>query len=489
MTGHAHPAADKIRSGLNHPVIDGDGHWVEYDPAFAERLRKVGGDAAAEGFLAAMAPTRTALNMTVEERRRRRLAMPGFWTRQTSNTLDRATAMMPRMLYDRLDEFGTDFGIIYPTAGLRFPRIADDRARRAVIRGYNVVTSDMFSKLSDRMTPAAIIPMHHPEEAIEELEFVTKQLGMKVAMFGSAFPRPVEAVTGTDPDTKRLAVGYEVFGIDSQYDYDPVWQKCLDVKIAPTFHSTGSNQALRNSPTNFTYNHIGHFADAGHAAAKGLFLGGVTRRFPGLRFAFLEGGVGWGAQLFGDLIEHWERRNIRALENMKPEKLDRDLLMNLVRKYGYDDIAEQLNARDGWPDPDMHATGGLEELDDFAKCEITQKTDWIDLYAKPYYFGCEADDPSTAIAFGDTNKFKAKLNALYSSDIGHFDVIDMREPLQEAFELVEDGVVNLDDFEAFTFSNVVRLMGTQNPNFFDGTLVAGEARAVLAQTSTGTAAE
>ena len=57
--------------------------------------------------------------------------------------------------------------------------------------------------------------------------------------------------------------------------------------------STGSNQALRNSPTNFTYNHIGHFADAGHAAAKGIFLGGVTRRFPELRFAFLEGGVGW----------------------------------------------------------------------------------------------------------------------------------------------------------------------------------------------------
>jgi predicted TIM-barrel fold metal-dependent hydrolase len=489
MTGHAHQAAGKIRSGLNHPVIDGDGHWVEFDPAFAERLRKAGGDVAAEGFLAAMASTRTALNMTVEERRRRRLAMPAFWVRQTANTLDRATAMMPRMMYDRLDEFGTDFGIIYPTAGLRFPRIANDKARRAVIRGYNVVTSDMFAKLSDRLTPAAIIPMHHPEEAIEELEFVTKQLGMKVGMFGSAFPRKVESVTGTDSDTRRLAVGYEVFGIDSQYDYDPVWRTCLDVKIAPTFHSAGSNQGLRNSPTNFTYNHIGHFAAAGHAAAKGLFLGGVTRRFPGLRFGFLEGGVGWGAQLFGDLIEHWERRNIRALENMKPDKLDRELLMSLVEKYGYDDFAEQLRARDGWPDPDMHGTGGLAELDDFAKCEITRKSDWLDLYAKPYYFGCEADDPSIAIAFGDTNKFKAKLNALYSSDVGHFDVIDMREPLQEAFELVEDGVVNLDDFAAFTFGNVVRLMGGQNPGFFDGTRVAGEARAVLAQTSSGLAAE
>jgi predicted TIM-barrel fold metal-dependent hydrolase len=484
MTAHAHMAPDQIRASLKHPVIDGDGHWVEYTPAFAERLRKVGGDVAANGFLAAMETTKTALNMSVAERQRRQLAMPGFWTRQTGNTLDRATAMMPRLLYDRLDEFGTDFAIIYPTAGLRFPRIADDAARRAVIRGYNIVTADMFSKLSDRMTPAAIIPMHHPEEAIAELEFVIQQLGLRVGMFGSAFPRPVESVTGTDPDTQRLAVGYEVFGIDSQYDYDPVWAKCVELKIAPTFHSTGSNQGLRNSPTNFTYNHIGHFADAGHAAAKGLFLGGVTRRFPELRFAFLEGGVGWGAQLFGDLIEHWERRNINALENMRPENLDRKLLMSLVEKYGYDDIAEQLQARDGWPEPDMHGTGRLEELDDFAKCKITCKQDWLDLYAVPYYFGCEADDPSIAIAFGNTNKFHAKLNALYSSDIGHFDVIDMREPLQEAYELVEDNIINHDDFEAFTFSNVVRLMGTQNPNFFDGTRIAKEAKAVLAQTPT-----
>ena len=113
------------------------------------------------------------------------------------------------------------------------------------------------------MTPAAIIPMHTPDEAIEELDFVTKELGSKVGMFGSAMPRQTASIKkGDNADTDRLAVWYEVFGIDSIYDYDPVWQKCLDVKIAPTFHSAGSNQALRNSPTNFTYNHIRHFAAA-----------------------------------------------------------------------------------------------------------------------------------------------------------------------------------------------------------------------------------
>jgi len=479
MSGHAHLTPADVRAKLNHPVIDGDGHWVEYDPVFAEQMRKVGGDKAADGFLAAMAVTRDSLLLSVEERRRRRVSMPGFWTRQTGNTYDRATAMIPHLLYERLDEIGSDFAIIYPTAGLRLPRIKDDATRRAVIRAYNIVSASYFEKLRDRMTPAAIIPMHTPDEASEELDFVTKQLGSKVGMFGSAQPKKVPSINSDNPDANRLAVYYEVFGIDSEYDFDPVWEKCREVKIAPTFHSAGSNQALRNSPTNFTYNHIGHFADAGHAAAKGIFLGGVTRRFPELRFAFLEGGVGWGAQLFGDLLEHWERRNAGALENMRPDKLDRKLLMELVEKYGYAEHAAALRERDGWPDPELHMTGGIDDLDDFSACKFTRKEDWVDLYVKPYYFGCEADDRMNATAFLKLNPFDAQLNAIYSSDIGHFDVIDMREPLPEAYELVGDGYISADNFRDFVFTNAVTLWGTQNPDFFKGTRVEKEAAAVL----------
>ncbi|HLE66868.1 MAG TPA: amidohydrolase, partial [Burkholderiales bacterium] len=329
--------------------------------------------------------------------------------------------------------------------------------------------------LEDRMTPAAIIPMHTPEEAIAELEFVVKQLGSKVGMFGSGMARKM-ATPGSGE-----SVWYDVLAIDSPYNYDPVWAKCVELKIAPTFHSSSSGQGLRNSPSNFVYNHIGHFAAAGHAVAKGIFLGGVTRRFPQLRFAFLEGGVGWGCQLFGDLIEHWERRGAPALKRMDPDKLDRKLLLDLVEKHGYDDIAAALRARDGWPEPGAKSlTGNRAELDDFAACKITRKEDWIELFAKPYYFGCEADDRMNATAFGRGNPFGSKLNAIYSSDIGHFDVIDFRDPLPEAYELVEDGHITEDNFRDFVFANSVRLWGTQNPNFFDGTVVAREAAAVLA---------
>jgi hypothetical protein len=140
---------------------------------------------------------------------------------------------------------------------------------------------------------------------------------------------------------------------------------------------------LRNSPSNFTYNHIGHFAAAGHAIAKGLFLGGVTRRFPDVNFAFLEGGVGWGCQLFADLIEHWERRGAKGIAYMDPKKLDRRCCAAWSTSTATRH-RRRARQRDGWPAREEdEPTGGVPVLDDFAACKITRKEDWVDLYARP----------------------------------------------------------------------------------------------------------
>jgi predicted TIM-barrel fold metal-dependent hydrolase len=475
----AHRTPEEIRKHLEHPVIDGDGHWVEYPPVFAERMRKAVGNLGADGFLEAQRRIPNSLKLTPAERAQRGLGMEAFWGRQSTNTLDRATAMMPRLLYDRLDELGLDYGVIYPTSGLSIPRIADDATRRAVIRGFNIVTFDFFKGLEDRLTPAAVIPVHTPDEAIEELEFVVKQLGAKVCMFGSGVRRMHSKAKGADPDVARLSQGFDQLGLDSQYDYDPLWRECRELGIAPTFHTGGRSYGERNSPTNFTFNHIGHFAAAQHAVAKALFLGGVTRRFPDLNFAFLEGGVGWGCQLFCDLIEHWERRGAAGLANMDPARLDRKLLRELVDQYGYSDIGAELDGRDGWPLKEEDSLTGGVPLDDYHLCEIGQKQDWVDLFARPYYFGCEADDRMNAVAFGNTMPLGARINALFSSDVGHFDVVDMRDPLPEAYELVEDGHISQSDFSDFVFGNAVRLWGAQNPRFFEGTRVANEAAALL----------
>ena len=52
-----------------------------------------------------------------------------------------------------------------------------DGLRRAASRAYNKMTVDMFAPYAARFAPVAIIPMHTPEEAIEELEYAVGELG------------------------------------------------------------------------------------------------------------------------------------------------------------------------------------------------------------------------------------------------------------------------------------------------------------------------
>jgi len=58
-----------------------------------------------------------------------------------------------------------------------------------------------------------------------------------------------------------------------------------------------------------------------------------------------------------------------------------------------------------------------------------------------------------------------KLNAIYNSDVRHFDVIDMRYPVPEAYELVKGGCITPDNFRDLVFAYTVPLRGTQNPKF------------------------
>ena len=351
-------------------------------------------------------------------------------------------------------------------------------------------TADQFRGLEDRLIPAAIIPMYTPEEAIEELEFASKQLGYKVMMVGGLMRRKVPALAQENPDASKVVDWYDVIGIDSDYDYDHVWAKCRELKIAPSFHNGARSILLRNSPSNFCYNHIGHFASAGHAVAKAIFFGGVTRRFPDMNFAFLEGGVGWACMLYADLIGHWEKRNRKAIESTNPSNLDAAALLGYAQKYGREAMIDAVRRREGLEgDSNSTLTGGIEDLDDYFRCKIGAKSDIRDLFVPRFYFGCEADDPVNAWAFNKkANPMGARLNAIFSSDIGHFDVPDMTEVVPEAYELVEHELIDENDFRDFMFANAVRFWGEVNPDFFKGTVVEKAAAQVLAQPAGAAAA-
>jgi predicted TIM-barrel fold metal-dependent hydrolase len=479
MTTQSSRSAE-IRARINHPVIDCDGHMIEFEPDVLDYIKQVGGARVVDEYVSAIAGSRLFSwdHVSPNERLDRRVARSPWWGAPTKNTLDRATATLPKLLYERLDEFGIDFTVLFPSVGMSATYPKDQDVRRAVCRAYNTYYADLYRDYADRITAAAIIPMQTPQEAIEELQYAVTGLGLKVIFMQSYVRRPIPAVMRDAPQAARWAFWLDTYGLDSQYDYNPVWAKCVELKVAPCFHTGATGWGSHNSISTYVYNHIGNFATAGEAVCKSLFMGGVTRRFPSLKFGFLEGGVGWACNLYADLIGHWEKRNIKALENTNPANLDRELLLSLYRQYG-GKMVEKLDQL-GRDPLGLGAGAGLFKQtivepamrDEWARCQIERAEDIRDLFVTNFYFGCEADDPINAWAFNrKVNPFGARLKPIFSSDISHWDVPEMAKVVEEAYELVEREVITEADFRDFVFGNPVSFFGGMNPEFFKGTVV------------------
>jgi predicted TIM-barrel fold metal-dependent hydrolase len=471
----------RVRARLDHPIVDSDGHAIEFEPALLDYLRDLAGPSMVERYRRASGDGLLEWRLSDAERRARRMARAPWWVLPAENTLDRATASLPRLLVSRLEELGMDFSVVYPSLGLLAIGFEDGELRRATCHALNAYHADLYRDYARWLTPAALVPMHSPEEAIAELHHAVGELGMTAVMRAGAVRRPLPAAEALSPDAARLASWIDTLGLDSACDYDPVWARCVDLGVCPTFHTGSQGWGARRSLTSFVYNHSGHFAAAGEATCKSLFLGGVTRRFPQLRFAFLEGGVAWACALFADLLAHWEKRNRRAVEAYDPAKIDRDALVRLFREYGepallarLQDLIDGAGARGDQIDDEY-------PLDEFQACGIESARDLLELFVPRFYFGCEADDPMNAWAFdARTNPFGAKLHAIFGSDIGRWDVRDMREIVEEAFGLVARGLLSKEDFRAFGFENPVRFWTALAPDFFEGTSVEPAARALLA---------
>lgn len=473
-----------VRARLDHPVIDGDGHWLEPIPIFLDYLRDAAGPSVVEKFIKRAKDT-TWYDITPEERMRRRTHRPTWWG-EPASTLDRATAMVPRLFYDRLDDFGIDFCVLYTSLGLFFVSNPDEEIRRGVSRAVNRMNAEMFRPHADRITPAAVVPMHTPEEAVEEATYAVRELGLKVVMIANHVRRPVPAFAREGAPINEVRTYVDSLGIESPYDYDPFWRACADLKVAVTAHSGSMGTHWRESVWSFTYNHIGHFANASHAFARALILGGVTHRFPQLRFAFLEGGVGWAANLLTDLLGHWERRSRDAVERqVRPTNLDLQMLKDLFREYGgrvYEEKTDEIFRCINMSEPfktaeELTERAYRERIDDWAEVPVRSAEELARHFSERFYFGCEADDPMTAWAFD--RRFH-RLRPIFSSDVGHFDVVDMSEVTEEAWELVEHGLITEDDFRELMFLNPARLHTAMNPDFFRGTVVEGAVAKALA---------
>jgi predicted TIM-barrel fold metal-dependent hydrolase len=464
----------RLRQGLAHPIVDSDAHYIELAPAYTQFVRDKGASRLLDG-VEVFDPQRAWWHNDGKPEdwvaHHQPASLRGF---SPGDTRYFATVTTARRYHDRLGEAGIDYAILYPTLGLGLHDAPDDR-RLELCKLANEFLAEQYLPYADRLTPAAVVPMDSPDEAIEALCHAA-DLGLKVAAIPSFVTRPIEAHVKAPADVARRLKRIDAYGIDSPYDYDPFWAKAVELGFPIASHSTTMGFTDRCSPTTALYNQLGNFAAGGEVLAKALFLGGVTQRFPKLRVALLEGGVAHGARLYGDLCSRWQVRRPETLRRRDPSNLDSGLLHELYAEEGgrweaIDTaalIARIAPPASEWPNDFRHVT--IESLEDIRATFCTS-----------FAWGCEAEDPLVGLAFASALlPLGARLPVLFGSDLGHWDVPDFTQPLAEAFELMEEGVLDEAQFRDFTFANAIRFHGAANPNFFAGTVVEKEAADLLA---------
>lgn len=476
----AKPSVAEVKSALGHPVVDVDGHVQEHLPAVEPYLEAALGPAAWERYRRALKPVDGfGLHEDLPRRRRTRAPQGNWWGTPARNTRDLATVTLPALLHERVEEIGIDFAVLYPSKALGSAGIDDDAIRQGVCRGFNDYFADAYRSYGDRLCVAGVIPMHSPQEAITELEHC-REIGLRVVGMPEGVLRPIAepGASGSPVLLPGQAHWLDTYGLDSDLDYDPVWQACAALGFPVTFHAGLSRLAPSVAPsiTNYSCNHIGRFAERMAVVCKSLFFGGVTNRFPDSRFGFLECGAGWAAILLHDLVEHWEKRNIDHLAaHLDPESIDWEEFGRLAARYAPEFVAGGASAHEVFAAIPAVGTPPAQR-DDWAAAGVQSEQDVVDRFVPQFYFGCEADDPTTAFAFAKSNPCGARLRPVFSSDIGHWDVTDMADVVVDAHRMVREGVLTDEDFYEFVFANPVSLLTGASPGFFDGTALRDAAR-------------
>ncbi len=471
MSGFAQFPGCEVRARLDHPVIDADAHVLECEFAINDFLAQVAGPAMVEKSRARMRGSPYKFDTRTI-----------WWgTPSGKYTGDRAMAMLPKLFRSRMDEAGIDYAHCYTTNGIPGLYIQDDELRQATCRALNTMYADMCSEVRDRVSPVAVIPTFTPQEALAELEFAVGTLGHKAIMIGTEIRRPHPEIVRQAPHLAQFSETTRSIAMDSPFDFDPFWRRCVELGVAPVCHTAARGSGYRASPTNYVFNHLGSFAAGAEFFCRSLFFGGVTQRFPDLNFGFLEGGVAWAMILLNDIVEHFEKRNVDTLlANLDPATLDIELLARLFDEHGNAYLTgERVRAsphhraaQPGRPDPfDEFADSGMKEIRDLRR-----------LFCDNFYFGCEADDRMMSVAFNRRlSPVGAKLKAMFGSDIGHWDVMEAQTVLSEAWSLVDGQLLSRDDFRELTFINPASMHLGMNPQYFKGTAIEAQAADLVAK--------
>jgi predicted TIM-barrel fold metal-dependent hydrolase len=197
---------------------------------------------------------------------------------------------------------GIDAEIIFPNKGLSMWATQDAKFGAAQCRVWNDWAWETFGKYNDFMSPIAAIMTADVEMAIEEIKRVAK-LGFR----GVNLPcKPIFGAHDARHPNYNMSL------------YDPMWQVIQDCDVTITFHiSTGRDPRAARKDGGAVINYAAHALSPTIEPMACLCSSGVLERFPKLRFALIECGIGWVPWALEAMDEAYRKHHMWALPKLK----------------------------------------------------------------------------------------------------------------------------------------------------------------------------
>ena len=195
-----------------------------------------------------------------------------------------------------MDANGQLTGMCFPTFagfnGMSLARSTVDRdLTNAVVSAYNDWHIDeLAGEHPGRFIPLAIVPTYDPQSMVAEIHRVAKKGCTAISL----------------PETP-YGVGLPAFDEDGYWD--PVFQALCDHDMAMCLHIGGAFGLLKRANTANEDNLIIMSPQLSAVATSDLMAGGVFIRFPSLKVAMSEGGIGWIPFFLDRMDRHvWNHR-------------------------------------------------------------------------------------------------------------------------------------------------------------------------------------
>jgi predicted TIM-barrel fold metal-dependent hydrolase len=225
----------------------------------------------------------------------------------------RAGGWMPAARIADMDEDGIDTAILFGGGPLGTTNAA---LYRASFDAYNRWLADFCQHAPRRFAGVGYVPMHDVDDAIAMMRDCASR-GLKAVNI-PAFPMSkLGALTGHDAQAKALTGDADSERSYGDAAFDPFWQAACELGMPLTIHLGG--RVVRFTEPKFLLSDMLMSKFSMGEPIATMIYGGVFQRFPELKLASVESGVGWFAFAANYMDETWRKQRYWVQSTLEHE--------------------------------------------------------------------------------------------------------------------------------------------------------------------------